>query len=97
VTILGLRVARVSTVKFFVCTQLYTQLKMIKASDMDLTVISSADDGLSDNGNDLSEFNFIGVNISRNISPLNDLSALVKLIKLYRLVCLCNGKFIFIA
>jgi glycosyltransferase involved in cell wall biosynthesis len=79
-----LRIARVSTVKFFIYTQLYTQLKMIKASDMDLTVISSAADGLSDNGNDLSEFNLIDVNIPRAISPLKDLCALVKLIKIFK-------------
>ncbi len=79
-----LRVARVSTVKFFICTQLYTQLKIIKSSGMQLTVISSEDDGLSDNVDDLSEFNFIGVNIARNISPLKDFFALLKLIRVFR-------------
>lgn len=79
-----LRVARVSTVKFFVYTQLYTQLKIIKSSGMDLTVISSEDDDLSNNANDLSEFNFIGINIPRNISPIKDLFALLKLIRIFR-------------
>ncbi|MFK5947533.1 MAG: glycosyltransferase family 4 protein [Methylococcales bacterium] len=79
-----LRIARVSTVKFFVYTQLYTQLKMIKSSGMELTVISSEDDGLSDDANNLSEFNFIGVNIPRNINPLKDLLALLKLIRIFR-------------
>lgn len=79
-----LYIARVSTVKFFIYTQLYTQLKMIKSKGIDLTVISSQDDSLSDDANDLSEFNFIGVNIPRNISPLKDLAALLKLIRIFK-------------
>ncbi|AYC33289.1 glycosyltransferase family 1 protein [Pseudomonas cavernae] len=79
----GLRIARVSTVKFFIFTQLRTQLDAIKESGADLTVVSSAEDDLSADAYDLDEMSFVEVNISRSISPLSDLKALYALVKLF--------------
>jgi hypothetical protein len=79
-----LRIARVSTVKFSIITQLLAQLKVIKLSGADLTIISSDEDTLGENVNDLAEFNFVGINISRRISPLRDLWTLSQLIKIFK-------------
>lgn len=56
----------------------------MKSKGIDITVISNADDGLSGNADDLSEFNFMDVNIPRAISPLKDLAALLKLIRIFK-------------
>lgn len=81
---MNLRVARVSTVKFAIYTQLYAQLEIIESAKMDLTVISSEDDSLIGNQYELNEFDFIGVNIPRNISPIRDFLALLRLVKIFR-------------
>jgi len=79
-----IKIARVSTVKFAIYTQLYAQLEIIESAKMDLTVISSEDDSLIGNQYELNEFDFIGVNISRNISPVRDFLALLRLVKIFR-------------
>ncbi|AVD94327.1 glycosyltransferase family 1 protein [Pseudomonas sp. SWI36] len=82
-SIKGLRVARISTVPFFVVTQLSAQLRALNEAGAEVDVIASNDDmsGVLQSRKDL---NFIPVEIAREISPLKDLRSLIKLIILFR-------------
>jgi len=79
-----IKIARVSTVKFAMYTQLYNQLKYLKSSGAHVTVISSSSDNLSDFRQESKEFDFIGVKISREISFFSDLVSLLKLIYIFK-------------
>ncbi|MFH7326587.1 glycosyltransferase family 4 protein [Desulfurivibrio sp. C05AmB] len=79
-----LSVARVSTVKFFIFTQLGSQLESIRASGANLTVITSDDDNLVDDSVDFDKFNFIPVHIPRNINLLADFRALLALVRVFK-------------
>ncbi|PRA28244.1 glycosyltransferase family 4 protein [Pseudomonas poae] len=78
-----LRVARVSTVPFFVLTQLSSQLHTLHALGTEITVIAS-DDEFASQMAALEEVAFMPINISRNISPLNDVISLMKLFRAFR-------------
>jgi glycosyltransferase involved in cell wall biosynthesis len=78
-----LRVARVSTVPFFVLTQLSSQIQTLQALGTEITVIAS-DDEFADKMAALADVAFTPINISRNISPLNDLVSLVKLFRVFK-------------
>ena len=68
----GLRVARISTVPFFVVTQLCAQLSARHVAGAEVHVIASNDD-MSDALRLRPDLKFIPVNIAREISPLKDL------------------------
>ncbi|WP_238538778.1 glycosyltransferase [Pseudomonas sp. GM74] len=77
----NLKVARVSTVPFFVLTQLKAQIDALSASGAAVTVIASHDEMSSQ----LAEStNYIPVNIERKIDPVKDLLSLISLIKVFR-------------
>ncbi|PJK34023.1 glycosyltransferase family 1 protein [Pseudomonas sp. S10E 269] len=78
-----LRVARVSTVPFFVLTQLSSQIQTLQALGTEITVIAS-DDEFADKMAILADVAFMPINISRNISPLNDLVSLMKLFRVFK-------------
>lgn len=82
-SIKGLRVARISTVPFFVVTQLSAQLSALDEAGAEVHVIASNDDmsGVLQSRKDLT---FISVEIAREISPVKDLRSLIKLIILFR-------------
>lgn len=79
----GLRVARISTVPFFVVTQLSAQLSALHEAGAEVHVIASNDD-MSDALRLRPDLKFIPVNIAREISPLKDLCSLVRLVILFR-------------
>jgi len=78
-----IKIARVSTIPFFVYSQLGKQLLDLQEKGFDVTVISKSN-------NELREFleknkiNFIEINIERQVNLLKDLSALLSLIKVFR-------------
>ncbi|MCD9567395.1 glycosyltransferase family 4 protein [Pseudomonas protegens] len=79
----AIRVARVSTVSFFIVTQLETQFEQLAMSGVDLTAISSADESvgrLLEN----KRFNFLPINIERKINIKKDILSLFLLIKAFR-------------
>lgn len=80
----NLKVARVSTVPFFVLTQLRAQIEALGASGMSVTVVASKDD-MSDELADNKKFNYVPVNIEREINPIKDLFSLFSLVRLFRL------------
>jgi len=82
-SIKGLRIARVSTVPFFVVTQLSAQLRALNESGAEVHVIAS-DDDLRDALHAMQGVEFMPINIAREISPLSDLVSLVRLIVLFR-------------
>ncbi len=78
-----LRVARVSTVPFFVLTQLSSQIRTLKSLGADITVVAS-DDELSAKISELQDVAFMPINISRSISPVSDLVSLFRLYRAFR-------------
>ncbi|MFJ3157731.1 glycosyltransferase family 4 protein [Pseudomonas protegens] len=78
----SLKIARVSTVSFFVITQLKTQLDDLSLSGIDVTVISSADE-MSGKLIGNKKIRFIPVNIERKISLLKDLFSLFCLTRIF--------------
>ena len=78
-----MKIARISTVPFFIVTQLKGQIEYLSESGMHVTVISS-------NVSELSKKPFKGdiayldVAIDRRPAPLKDLLALIRLILIYR-------------
>ncbi|SNR90756.1 glycosyltransferase family 4 protein [Pseudomonas segetis] len=79
----NLHVARVSTVPFFVITQLSAQLSALVRAGAKVSVVASDDEhscALSTVGG----VRFYPVNICRNISLIKDLKSLFQLIKLFR-------------
>lgn len=78
-------IARVSTVKFFVVTQLRTQIEATVKAGGDVTIIASANDELVRDDNQLgSAVDFLPVDMSRSISPLGDFVALLRLVWIFR-------------
>lgn len=75
--------ARVSTVPFFVLTQLSSQIHTLQALGAEITVVAS-DDEFSEKIEALTDVTFLPINISRNISPLKDLVSLVKLFSAFK-------------
>ena len=79
----GIRIARVSTVPFFVVTQLRHQIEMLGRSGAKVTVISS-------NGPELAALNGLSgvscavIDIPRSISPWRDVVALGRLLLLFK-------------
>lgn len=79
----GVRVARIATVPFFVLSQLKHQIKTIAASGAEVMVVTS-------DGSELAALEEISgvvskpIEISRSISPANDLRALAQLFQLFR-------------
>lgn len=80
---LELKIARVSTVPFFIVTQLSAPINALKKAGAAVTVISS-DDELSDDLRKLVGSNFIPLKMVREINPLQDLVSLLVLIKVFR-------------
>lgn len=78
-----LHIARVSTVPFFVLTQLKSQIDAFASHGMTVTVITSAED-FPGQMNQIESAGYIVVNISRNISLARDIVSLVKLFRLFR-------------
>lgn len=76
----NLKVARVSTVAFFVETQLRQQIKTIAQHGADVTVIST-DTNLK---NSIAGTEYISVNISRKVDIKRDFLTLLELIKLFK-------------
>ena len=80
---LDIRLARISTVPFFVVTQLKRQIEDIAAAGADITVITAS-------GPELENLEWTGrvrqriVEISRRFNPVSDFMALVRLIQLFR-------------
>lgn len=79
-----LHIARVSTVPFFVLTQLKSQIDAFSSHGMTVTVITSGED-FHGQMSEIENANFIPVDISRNISLIKDLVSLVKLFRLFKL------------
>ncbi|TAL61106.1 MAG: glycosyltransferase family 1 protein [Legionella sp.] len=77
------RIARISTVPFFVVTQLVSQLEAISHDGALVTVITSKDE-LSENIEQLNYCDFSPLYIPREINILDDLGALYKLWKVFR-------------
>lgn len=73
-----LKVARISTVPFFVLTQLKAQINALSSSGMSVTVITS-DDEMSEKLASETIFTFLPINIERAISPVRDFFSLVAL------------------
>ncbi|MHA3737422.1 glycosyltransferase family 4 protein [Pseudomonas sp. Eth.TT006] len=78
-----LKIARVSTVPFFVVTQLRAQIEALSASGMAVTVIASRDE-MSDVLAGHKDFTYVPVNIEREINPLRDLASLVTLVRTFK-------------
>lgn len=79
----NVRIARVSTVSFFVFTQLRSQLEALAADEAAVCIITSNDE-LGNNVKKIKGCDFKPVSISRKISPFSDLKALIKLWCLFR-------------
>ena len=79
----GVRVARISTVPFFVIAQLKTQIEELTALGAEVTVVSS--DGPELHGPGLIHgVNWKVLEIARSLSPIKDLFSLVLLYKFFR-------------
>jgi glycosyltransferase involved in cell wall biosynthesis len=78
-----LKIARVSTVPFFVVTQLRAQIEALSAAGMAVTVIASRDE-MSDVLALEKSFTYRPVNIEREINPVRDFLSLVTLIVTFR-------------
>ena len=79
----NIRIARVSTIPFFVFTQLRDQLDALAAAGAEVSVITS-DDELTNTLHTLKSCRFQPVYIAREINLWLDLMALVKLWRLFR-------------
>lgn len=82
-----LKIARVSTVPFFIVTQLSATIEALKESGAAVTIISS-DDDLGGELRKLVGSDFIPVKMVREINPVQDLLSLIMLVKVFR-----QGKF----
>lgn len=82
-TLAGIRIARISTVPFFVATQLKNQIKTLGELGAKVTIIcSDGPDMASLNG--LSGVNCLTIDIPRSISPLRDILALIHLFVFFK-------------
>ncbi|MCK6186791.1 glycosyltransferase family 4 protein [Pseudomonas sp. EYE_354] len=78
-----LRVARVSTVPFFVVTQLKSQINTLCSNGVSVTIITS-DEEFPGQLRQFNGANFISVNMARQINIVQDLSSLFKLYKVFK-------------
>lgn len=78
-----LKIARVSTVPFFVLTQLKAQIEALSASGMAVTVIASSDE-MSEELSASKSSTYIPVNIEREINPVKDFLSLISLIRVFK-------------
>ncbi len=78
-----LNIARVSTVPFFVLTQLKAQIEALSSSGMRVTVITSRDE-MSDKLASNKNFTYVPVNIERAISPSKDFFSLIALYRVFK-------------
>ncbi|WP_259639082.1 glycosyltransferase family 4 protein [Pseudomonas syringae] len=72
-----------STVPFFVLTQLSSQIHTLQALGAEITVIASNDE-FADTMGTLGSVAFTPIDISRDISPLKDLVSLIKLFREFK-------------
>lgn len=79
----GIRIARISTVPFFVVTQLKSQIERLGNSGADITVISSYGPEL-ETFKGLAGIRCDSIDIPRSISPWRDVLALIRLLLLFR-------------
>jgi glycosyltransferase involved in cell wall biosynthesis len=79
----GIRIARVSTIPFFVFTQLRAQLEALAEAGAQVSIISS-DDELSNNLQMIEGCEYHSLSIAREISFFADLLTLFRLWKLFR-------------
>ncbi len=77
------RLARVSTIPFFVFTQLRSQLESLADSGIKVSIVSSADE-LSDSLSHIKGCTFKPIHIAREITLVPDLLALIQLWRLFR-------------
>ncbi len=78
------RLARISTVPYFVVSQLSGQLNEIIRSGIDVTLISSDGPELGKLQSNLPNLRIIPIEIARSISPVQDVRALLSLYQLFR-------------
>lgn len=76
----NVKLARVSTVSFFIDTQLYSQISMVVQSGAEVSVIAS-EPSLN---RPIAGAEYFSVDIPRDINPIKDLFAVVKLWQLFR-------------
>jgi glycosyltransferase involved in cell wall biosynthesis len=76
----NVKLARVSTVSFFIDTQLHDQIKMTIASGADVSVIAS-EPALN---RPIDDCKYFSIDIPRQIHPAKDMIALIKLYRLFR-------------
>lgn len=79
-----IKVARVSTVPFFVKTQLYNQIYDLQNNGFDVTVITSKDDVIDKEFYSSKIFSYKTINISRKISILDDIVSVISLWLFFR-------------
>lgn len=80
---LELKIARVSTVPFFIVTQLSAPINALKDAGASVTIISS-DDELGGELRKLVGDGFIPLKMVREINPVQDLRSLLSLIRVFR-------------
>lgn len=78
-----IKVARVSTVPFFVITQLSAPIRALADSGAEVVVVAS-DDELGDAMATLECAEYVPVHIAREINPASDIKSLFQLIKLFK-------------
>ncbi|HBN8358999.1 TPA: glycosyltransferase, partial [Pseudomonas aeruginosa] len=76
----GVRIARVSTVTFFVETQLRAQISALAHAGAEITIVASE----KELSKDIDNCRYASIVIPRKISPLSDLLALYKLWRFFR-------------
>lgn len=79
----GIRIARISTVPFFIITQLKSQIEFLVASNAKVTVIASKDRTMS-NLDAIEGIIYKPIDISRSITPWRDINALIRLFLLFK-------------
>ena len=82
-TLQGVRIVRISTVPFFVVTQLKQQIKTLIASGAEVTIVTSNGPELT-TLRELADVRCVSIDIPRSIAPWRDLLALIKLWMFFR-------------
>ena len=78
-----MKIARISTVMFFLRTQLKKQIDDLVNFGCDVTIIANEDD-FEDKSAKLENVKTINLDIKRKISPLNDIKTIFALIKIFK-------------
>lgn len=81
--LLNVRIARISTVAFFVVSQLKRQIESLSASGAQVTVVASDGPEMA-SLKAIPDVNCAAIDIPRSISPWRDLLALIRLYRLFR-------------